>query len=1354
MEGPALAVVAAQTTVVAGTTESPQQQQPNPGVQQHQAQRKGLEQGEQQPDQEEELGQDQREEEQQEQQQPGECRSSKPEWRVKYRCGGALHYRTFSAQLYGSEGAHALALWFRQRVALESFVPTDTQISEYAAILRGEASRSEACSPCHEAKLAQGDSATSRQEPTAAPTMEAVETPSYQHAPAARSGVDAKEDGAWGLKGRRLPPSRSSTSPERASPSSLGGCPTALSSAVVAAAAAAAAAAATAAAAETAAAATPRFKAAVGPRADLWGHAPLELESPFWRAAFNGKADSKNCPRVGVKQEQLQAAAAVARAASGEDASASCCAPAAAGVAAAAKAGATDVPHLLTAHSSAAAPPPKAAAADTVLRLTAAGAAAELPAAAPVLGPPADTATAGPMAEASTAACAQTGIAAAPASPTSSCEPSTGAAEALADAGAVAPASATLRPRTLPLLLPLLSRRSLLGVGAAPSLQQLQHGTGDAGSPAGASSSEGLQTPRVESGAAADAAHRQDQVRLERLPHDQQSLLQQEQEQGQQQLRRSSRPPRPASSADAVSSGLTISSPRIHAGNNNASYHAEKQEWRARYYVGPKRCMRTFSAKLYGFERARERAHSFIRYIQLHGRLPAAWGARGESGEGAAASSHPSADGSKKPSRHELQQVQPLQQHLGDQAAAEQQRAGKRRRMDAAASPCAASSENRSKEQQGAVKGQRQLLLHPGEQQLLMQQQEHRQLLQLLAQHKSAAATQDYTRDWAECEAGVSSDGSGLSPLQQQQGCSSSDSCCPSDSNSSSSKYDRGSLSKVRSQGSRRGSLYHPPSTRNTTALQGSIGEHCGNSSEAGLLAELLSDCAAQAVGSLRRKRQEQQDQQQDQPSERQEAKPAAAAAAAAAAGAGAAAAAEAAAPPCGLCEGLGCPSCSVGLLRLPGPLPLNGKGAPRGPLRGALLMALGGAPASLESDIATILNLPATRAGAADAEAAADGSSPRRRLARRRPLDPIRAVCAGLLTSASTQCSALMPFQKSVVAAAAEAQQARVTQQQQQQQAHDPAAATHGGVASGAAAPSIVLPPELLLYMQQAIGLVAAAAAVSRSSLSAAIPDLQQQHQEEPPQGLAETLLWERIIESCKGTLAACKVSIDAEQQQQQQQQQQLQLAGGESELAANPGLLRTVSLSSVVTSLVYTNFITLLQLASLNQQEQKPQQPLQQRQQQQQQQNQHQDSQSQQEQQRQDPRHQPHQQRPNQKQDIWDLHEVLQKFIGVFVAALQQQQPGGGSSLSGANSLPHFEQQQQQQQTDETLGSLHAIPLPPHSTSAVAGSTPGASPTAKIPHALSETSPVAKLGGEPLAPSETLVTHEPAAATETLKG
>ncbi|OEH80044.1 hypothetical protein cyc_01318 [Cyclospora cayetanensis] len=939
MEGPALAVVAAQTTVVAGTTESPQQQQPNPGVQQHQAQRKGLEQGEQQPDQEEELGQDQREEEQQEQQQPGECRSSKPvfslkkptllpkslhyrpqtqEWRVKYRCGGALHYRTFSAQsyrapscagiasrssvlqLYGSEGAHALALWFRQRVALESFVPTDTQISEYAAILRGEASRSEACSPCHEAKLAQGDSATSRQEPTAAPTMEAVETPSYQHAPAARSGVDAKEDAA----------------------------------------------------AETAAAATPRFKAAVGPRADLWGHAPLELESPFWRAAFNGKADSKNCPRVGVKQEQLQAAAAVARAASGEDASASCCAPAAAGVAAAAKAGATDVPHLLTAHSSAAAPPPKAAAADTVLRLTAAGAAAELPAAAPVLGPPADTATAGPMAEASTAACAQTGIAAAPASPTSSCEPSTGAAEALADAGAVAPASATLRPRTLPLLLPLLSRRSLLGVGAAPSLQQLQHGTGDAGSPAGASSSEGLQTPRVESGAAADAAHRQD------------------------------------------------------------------QEWRARYYVGPKRCMRTFSAKLYGFERARERAHSFIRYIQLHGRLPAAWGARGESGEGAAASSHPSADGSKKPSRHELQQVQPLQQHLGDQAAAEQQRAGKRRRMDAAASPCAASSENRSKEQQGAVKGQRQLLLHPGEQQLLMQQQEHRQLLQLLAQHKSAAATQDYTRDWAECEAG------------------------------------------------------------------------------------------------------------------------------------------------------LGCPSCSVGLLRLPGPLPLNGKGAPRGPLRGALLMALGGAPASLESDIATILNLPATRAGAADAEAAADGSSPRRRLARRRPLDPIRAVCAGLLTSASTQCSALMPFQKSVVAAAAEAQQARVTQQQQQQQAHDPAAATHGGVASGAAAPSIVLPPELLLYMQQAIGLVAAAAAVSRSSLSAAIPDLQQQHQEEPPQGLAETLLWERIIESCKGTLAAY-----------------------------------------------------------------------------------------------------------------------------------------------------------------ETLGSLHAIPLPPHSTSAVAGSTPGASPTAKIPHALSETSPVAKL-------------------------
>lgn len=41
------------------------------------------------------------------------------------------------------------------------------------------------------------------------------------------------------------------------------------------------------------------------------------------------------------------------------------------------------------------------------------------------------------------------------------------------------------------------------------------------------------------------------------------------------------------------------------------------QEWRARYYIGEKRCMRTFSARFYGFEVAKQKALAFISYIQV-----------------------------------------------------------------------------------------------------------------------------------------------------------------------------------------------------------------------------------------------------------------------------------------------------------------------------------------------------------------------------------------------------------------------------------------------------------------------------------------------------------------------------------------------------------------------------------------------------------------------------------------------------------------------------------------------------------------------------------------------------------------
>ncbi|PHJ20065.1 ap2 domain transcription factor ap2viii-3 [Cystoisospora suis] len=57
-------------------------------------------------------------------------------------------------------------------------------------------------------------------------------------------------------------------------------------------------------------------------------------------------------------------------------------------------------------------------------------------------------------------------------------------------------------------------------------------------------------------------------------------------------------------------------------GNNKASYHPDKQEWRTRYYQDGRRCMRTYSAKYYGYEKAKCLAETFIRYVQTHGTVP------------------------------------------------------------------------------------------------------------------------------------------------------------------------------------------------------------------------------------------------------------------------------------------------------------------------------------------------------------------------------------------------------------------------------------------------------------------------------------------------------------------------------------------------------------------------------------------------------------------------------------------------------------------------------------------------------------------------------------------------------------
>ncbi|ESS36018.1 AP2 domain transcription factor AP2VIII-3 [Toxoplasma gondii VEG] len=60
----------------------------------------------------------------------------------------------------------------------------------------------------------------------------------------------------------------------------------------------------------------------------------------------------------------------------------------------------------------------------------------------------------------------------------------------------------------------------------------------------------------------------------------------------------------------------------VFIGNNKASYHPDKQEWRTRYYQDGRRCMRTYSAKYYGYEKAKCLAECFIRFVQTYGALP------------------------------------------------------------------------------------------------------------------------------------------------------------------------------------------------------------------------------------------------------------------------------------------------------------------------------------------------------------------------------------------------------------------------------------------------------------------------------------------------------------------------------------------------------------------------------------------------------------------------------------------------------------------------------------------------------------------------------------------------------------
>ncbi|CBZ53616.1 unnamed protein product [Neospora caninum Liverpool] len=60
----------------------------------------------------------------------------------------------------------------------------------------------------------------------------------------------------------------------------------------------------------------------------------------------------------------------------------------------------------------------------------------------------------------------------------------------------------------------------------------------------------------------------------------------------------------------------------VFIGNNKASYHPDKQEWRTRYYQDGRRCMRTYSAKYYGYDKAKCLAECFIRFVQTYGALP------------------------------------------------------------------------------------------------------------------------------------------------------------------------------------------------------------------------------------------------------------------------------------------------------------------------------------------------------------------------------------------------------------------------------------------------------------------------------------------------------------------------------------------------------------------------------------------------------------------------------------------------------------------------------------------------------------------------------------------------------------
>ena len=438
---------------------------------------------------------------------------------------------------YGSEGAHSLALWFRQRVAADGRLPTETQMAEYASLLLGgpQAARG---APQHE-----------------------------QHTETAAAGPEAKGTASSGVPSGAPAKTEGSPSPV-------------LSSAVVAAAAAAAA---TATAAEAAAAATPRLNAVEGPL-DMGG--PLDL---FPLSCEGPEETSHKYKRQLSAVDSNSAPATVAFPA--------------------ADAAAADALKAASIHAEAPAAAEIPAAADGGLPVPTAAAEAEPTATSPDEGPPAApaaTATAAAAASATANAAAADAVAAASClvavtAPVASSPDATEAAASDAPAAAaITAAAATRTGESLvpPLLLPLPSRRCSPGrASAAPQQQQRLAQTRAA--TAATSSNEQLHAPAAAAVAAGalsgqqqrqqhqeqqqqlqTQAQQQEQQQQEQQQQEQQQQEQQQQEQQQQQqqqqLRRSSRPPRPP--PPPVESGSPGSvSPRIHTGNNNASYHAEKQ---------------------------------------------------------------------------------------------------------------------------------------------------------------------------------------------------------------------------------------------------------------------------------------------------------------------------------------------------------------------------------------------------------------------------------------------------------------------------------------------------------------------------------------------------------------------------------------------------------------------------------------------------------------------------------------------------------------------------------------------------------------------------------------------------------